>query len=79
FCKLINGFDQSIEHSAYTERFIDSILGKYRRITAATPDDATIDILVRADAIEGNEMAEYIVMMHAVRDLSLLNVDNIEI
>ena len=79
FCRLIKGFDQSIEHSEYTERFIDSILGRYKRITVEMKDSEPLDMLVRADAIEGNEMAEYIVMMHAVRDLSLLNIDSMVI
>ena len=79
FCKMIRGFELNIEHSKYTERFISSILGEYKRMTVEIPDREPVDILVRADAIEDNDMAEYIVMMHAVRDLNLINIDSINI
>ena len=79
FCKMIRGFELNIEHCEYTEKFIGSVLGEYKRMTVEVPDSEPVDILVRADAIEDNDMAEYIVMMHAVRDLSLLNVDSIAI
>ncbi|MBO7697737.1 MAG: PAS domain-containing protein, partial [Erysipelotrichaceae bacterium] len=78
FCKLIKGYDQSIRHAEYTERFIPNIVGNYRRINVMMPDGEYADVLVRADVIEGNTMSEYIVMMHLIRDLNKLNVEMID-
>ncbi|MBP5280767.1 MAG: hypothetical protein J6Z03_09810, partial [Erysipelotrichaceae bacterium] len=78
FCKLIKGYDQSIGHAEYTERFIPNIVGNYRRINVMMPDGEYADVLVRADVIEGNTMSEYIVMMHLIRDLNKLNVEMID-
>ncbi|MBO7676069.1 MAG: hypothetical protein J6S49_00915, partial [Erysipelotrichaceae bacterium] len=78
FCKLIKGYDPSIGHAEYTERFIPNIVGNYRRINVMMPDGEYADVLVRADVIEGNTMSEYIVMMHLIRDLNKLNVEMID-
>ncbi|MBO7697896.1 MAG: EAL domain-containing protein, partial [Erysipelotrichaceae bacterium] len=78
FCKLIKGYDQSIGHAEYTERFIPNIVGNYRRINVMMPGGEYADVLVRADVIEGNTMSEYIVMMHLIRDLNKLNVEMID-
>ena len=79
FCKLIKGYDPGIEHSKYTDRFISSIIGKYRLIEVNTPEGDYANILVRADAVEDNTMSEYIVMMHVVQNRDSINVDSIDL
>ena len=77
FCKLIRGYDPSIEHADYTEKFINNIIGKYKRLTIETPDGGNIEILTRADVVKDDEMIEYIVSMHVIMDRNSINVDNI--
>ena len=79
FCKLIRGYDPSIEHADYTEKFINNIIGKYKRLTIETPDGGNIEILTRADVVKDDEMIEYIVSMHVIMDRNSINVDNINL
>ena len=79
FCKLIEGYDDSIAHSEYTERFMKQIVDNYKQISVKAPDGDVVDILVHADEVEGNALTEYVVMMHVIRNKKLINVDSADI
>ncbi|MBR2788785.1 MAG: hypothetical protein IKD94_06435, partial [Erysipelotrichaceae bacterium] len=76
---MVKGYDDSIAHSEYTERFLKQIADNYKRISVKAPDGDVVDILVHADEVEGNALTEYVVMMHVIRNKKLINVDSADI
>ena len=62
FCRMIKGYDPSIPHSEYTERFIEQIAGDQKKLDAELPGGKKLELFVRADRVEDQASdTEYIV------------------
>ena len=75
-CKLFEGYNDSIPHQEYTRRFVESINGKFKKVSIRSVSGDYVELMCRSDSVDV-EPVEYIVFMHIISDRTAVNLEYI--